>query len=68
MYILVNGDVVPCCYDFDGALVMGNALKEGIADIWDGEKFRKFREAHGGHDFGKYPICAGCDKLNYILI
>lgn len=68
VYILVNGDVVPCCYDFNGALIMGNALEENIADIWNGEKFRAFRQAHREHDFGKYPICAGCDKLNYILI
>lgn len=68
VYILVNGDVVPCCYDFNGVLFMGNALEEEIADIWNGEKFRAFRRAHREHNFTKYPICAGCDKLNYILI
>jgi radical SAM protein with 4Fe4S-binding SPASM domain len=68
VYILVNGDVVPCCYDFNGVLVMGNALEEDIADIWNGEKFQAFRRAHREHDYGRYPICAGCDKLNYILI
>lgn len=68
VYILVNGDVVPCCYDFNGILVMGNALEEKIADIWNGEKFRAFRRAHREHHFAKYPVCARCDKLNYILI
>ena len=68
VYILVNGDVVPCCYDFNGALVMGNALEEDIADIWNGEKFNDFRAAHAAREYDRYPICASCDKLNYILI
>lgn len=68
VYILVNGDVVPCCYDFNGVLVMGNAFQDKIGDIWNNEKFRSFRRTHNRHDFDMYPICAGCDKLNYILI
>jgi len=68
VYILVNGDVVPCCYDFNGVLNMGNALEQSISEIWNGEKFKAFRLAHKRHEFNKYPICAGCDKLNYILI
>ncbi len=68
VYILVNGDVVPCCYDFNGVLKMGNALEENIADIWNGPEFRAFRLAHRKHQFQKYPLCASCDKLNYIFI
>ena len=68
VYILVNGDVIPCCYDFNGVLKMGNALEENIADIWNGPKFRAFRLAHKKHEFEKYPLCAACDKLNYIFI
>jgi len=68
LYILVNGDVVPCCYDFNGVLFMGNALKQNIKQIWNGELFRDFRLAHKNHQFEKYPLCANCDKLNYILI
>lgn len=68
VYILTNGDVVPCCYDFNGILVMGNAFEENIADIWNGERFLDFRAAHKAHEFEGYGLCAGCDKLNYILI
>ncbi|MFC1672214.1 radical SAM/SPASM domain-containing protein [Planctomycetota bacterium] len=68
LYILVSGDVVPCCYDFNAGLVMGNALQKDISDIWNGERFTTFRQAHGEHRFDAYPICAGCDKLNYIFI
>lgn len=68
LYILVNGDVVPCCYDFNGGLVMGNALEKRISEIWNGEQFSAFRQAHNERQFDAYSICAGCDKLNYILI
>ncbi|MFH1732082.1 MAG: radical SAM/SPASM domain-containing protein [Planctomycetota bacterium] len=68
VYILANGDVVPCCYDFNGVLNMGNALEENIADIWHGPRFQAFRLAHKNHEFHKYPICAACDKLNCIFI
>ena len=68
VYILANGDVVPCCYDFDGVLTMGNALEENIADIWNGPKFQAFRLAHKNHEFHKVPICAACDKLNCVFI
>jgi hypothetical protein len=33
MQILWNGDVVPCCYDFNGEYVIGNALSEGLKEV-----------------------------------
>jgi radical SAM protein with 4Fe4S-binding SPASM domain len=42
--ILANGDVVPCCRDIQGDYVMGNILKEDFINIWNNEKYRKFRE------------------------
>lgn len=44
MVILANGDVVPCCRDAKGKFVMGNLLKQGLDEIWNGDKFKKFRE------------------------
>jgi len=44
MVIMANGDVVPCCHDPLGKFVMGNILKQDFDEIWNGEKFRKFRE------------------------
>jgi len=40
-----NGDVVPCCYDPEGAFNFGNAFKEPFKEIWLNEKYVKFREA-----------------------
>lgn len=68
VYVLANGDVVPCCYGFNGVLTMGNTLAENIADIGNGPKFQAFRLAHKNREFHKYPICAACDKLNCVFI
>ena len=39
-----NGDVVPCCYDVDGSMIMGNLCDENLSNIWNNEKYRDFRE------------------------
>lgn len=44
-YMTINwdGSVVPCCLDYDGACVLGDASKEHIRSIWFGTKFVNFR-------------------------
>ena len=52
--ILWNGDILPCCmYYPDKQYIMGNALKENLLDIWNSEKYKKFREDYknGINDF-----------------
>ena len=42
--VLWNGDVVACCQDYFRSHVMGNALEENLLNIWNNDKYRKFRE------------------------
>jgi len=42
--ILANGDVVPCCRDANGYLVMGNILSQDMKEIWNGKHFQEFRK------------------------
>jgi radical SAM protein with 4Fe4S-binding SPASM domain len=62
LQILWNGDVVPCCYDFDGRMVLGNLRQQSIAEIWNGAAYGKLRRADEALDFSAYPICQVCDK------
>ena len=62
LQVLWNGDVVPCCYDFDGRMVLGNLFNETIEAVWHGERYRKLRDAHRADDFTDWPICKVCDK------
>ena len=41
--IQCNGDVIPCCYAPD-KFIMGNVFQETLQDIWQGEKYKSFRE------------------------
>lgn len=54
-----NGDIVPCCRDAHEDWVMGNVLRDDFGDIWNGEKYRRFRKlvATG---IGNVKVCSLC--------
>lgn len=41
-----NGEVVMCMEDFDNEIILGDAKKDLLYDIWNGEKYRQFRSDH----------------------
>jgi radical SAM protein with 4Fe4S-binding SPASM domain len=43
--VTVDGDVVPCCFDKHAAHAMGNINDLSFSEIWNGEKYRSFRES-----------------------
>ena len=60
-----NGDVVPCCYDLEGEEIMGNLKNSTMDEIWNGEKYRKFRKRLKDSALlsTKQPdLCKGCLK------
>jgi radical SAM protein with 4Fe4S-binding SPASM domain len=61
--ILWDGRVVPCCYDFDGRIILGDLNRQSITEIWQSENYKKFRQAHSTLKLDPYPICKICDKL-----
>jgi MoaA/NifB/PqqE/SkfB family radical SAM enzyme len=65
-YVTANGNVLPCCIspwvarDYE-ALILGHAFAESFAEIWNGERYRRFRS-----DFeSESPPdpCRGCGLL-----
>jgi len=54
--ITASGDVAPCHVFYD--LVMGNLYENSLEDIWNGEKFQKFRNYLEHNKF--LSICPGC--------
>jgi MoaA/NifB/PqqE/SkfB family radical SAM enzyme len=65
-YVTANGNVLPCCIapwvarDYRG-LILGNAFTERFADIWDGERYQRFRTDFES-DRPPDP-CRGCGRL-----
>ncbi len=62
LVILSNGDVVICCMDYDGEIVLGNIFEKSIKEIWLGEKATKIRESF----FRGIPPqkCCRCQELS----
>ncbi len=65
-YVTANGHVLPCCIspwtakDYAG-LILGNALEQSFAEIWNGERYRRFRTDFET-DVPPDP-CRGCGRL-----
>ena len=58
-----NGEVIPCCYDYNNAIILGNAFKQPVLDILNGPKYRLLRQAHRAKKFAAFPFCNQCDQL-----
>ena len=57
--ITTDGDVLPCCYDKNGSHIMGNLNDSTFREIWNGMKYRSFRDAVI-KDRRLTDICRGC--------
>lgn len=55
VYVTTEGNITPCCAL--PKLVMGDILTQDIADIWNSEKFKRFRR-------DQRKVCAHCDLLD----
>ena len=58
-----NGDVVPCCRDFNGSIVLGNVGNRTLKAIWNAESYRLFRLQHRRGDFDRNRTCRECTEL-----
>lgn len=63
LVILWDGDVVPCCHDFDKTLVVGNVKKQSIHEIWNGPEMENLRRLHLEGRHSEIPACAKCGFL-----
>ena len=54
-------DVIPCCFDFTGTVTSSNLREQSLAEIFAGETYRKFIEAHLANQIEVYPVCGGCE-------
>jgi radical SAM protein with 4Fe4S-binding SPASM domain len=62
MVICADGTVTPCPQDFFGKMVMGNARTSSLAEIWNGDAYRKLRRAFR-EDMNPPELCSRCDRL-----
>jgi len=64
MNILWDGRVCLCCLDNEGEVILGDANKEHLRDIWNGEKAKFYRQSHLSGNFD-IPLCRDCNANRY---
>jgi radical SAM protein with 4Fe4S-binding SPASM domain len=60
--ILWNGNVVPCCFDYEGDASMGNVFGSSIESVWKGERYAAFRGIWKARKSSSVAMCAKCDE------
>ncbi len=55
--VMSNGNIVPCTQDYDAEMIFGNIKKDSLEDIWNGEKYKEFRQWHIDGSFPKGNKC-----------
>jgi len=58
-----NGEVIPCCYDYNNQIILGNAFETPVLEILNGPKYRLLRYSHRMKKFALFPYCDQCDQL-----
>lgn len=55
-----QGNVSPCCRDFEVRMRLGNVLETSLAELWTGPTLRDWRIAHVEGRFNDVPLCGNC--------
>jgi radical SAM protein with 4Fe4S-binding SPASM domain len=61
--ISFNGDISPCCIDWNHSLVLGNVNDNSLLEIWNGESVKSFRLDQLMGKRKSYDLCKSCDYL-----
>lgn len=67
LVVLWDGTIVPCCGDHYQRMVLGDANKDKISEIWLGDKMNKLRELHMKGEAHKIEICKTCEDRIRVL-
>lgn len=59
--VIWDGSLLPCCFDAEEAILLGNAFKDGLWRAWNSNLFRSFRY-RVRHHRASIPMCAWCPE------
>lgn len=68
MRINWNGDVVLCCQDYEGRVVLGNVNDQTLIKIWNNKTIHYYRKCHTNFSFKQLRICKECDINTHLVI
>ena len=59
-----DGKIVPCCYDYNSQIVLGDLNEDTIDEVYNSAEYNKLRNAHREKKFEQFKFCHECDQLN----
>lgn len=61
MYVNCDGDAVLCCSDYEYQAILGNVKEKSLINIWNNDKYTKYRNALSNRKRQKLDLCKDCD-------
>lgn len=58
-----KGIIVPCCYDYNEQIPLGNVAQQTVEEMLKGTAYEELRRVHTSGEFEKVPYCDSCDQL-----
>lgn len=58
--VLVDSTVVPCCWDYDKVMPIGNIFDNTLLDMWAGPKIQRMRQDLKAGRYDNLPLCTDC--------
>ncbi|RLA97149.1 MAG: hypothetical protein DRG83_16350 [Deltaproteobacteria bacterium] len=66
--VQADGEVVPCCVDWNRVNLIGDITKNSLFEIWNGEKIRALQIQHLMGNKNKIEPCNNCTMNDYCEI
>lgn len=61
--VLWTGEVSLCCFDAEGAVILGDLRTQTLREVYGGQPALGIREAHMEGRRGELPLCATCTAI-----
>ncbi len=58
-----KGIVVPCCYDYNEEIPLGNVALQTVEEVLRSAPYQELKRCHAQKSFDDVPYCARCDQL-----
>jgi len=63
--ILNSGKVVPCCFDWEGVITLGNLVNSSLSDILDTQRVKEIKEGFS-NNYCTEELCVKCSYKNRV--
>jgi radical SAM protein with 4Fe4S-binding SPASM domain len=56
-----DGKVSICCIDWNNEEIIGDLSRQTLAEIWQSDKIKQYRQYHLSGEYNKIPLCRNCN-------